>query len=295
MIHLQRSKIPKDLNGKTSKAWKELEAWKKYYKAKDKTKLKKPKFSAYKARSVRDSLREIFHGKCSYCEARIFHITPEDIEHYRPKSAVLTSDGKTKLADGYWWLAADWENLLCACFICNRANYQVIYGSPLEQRVGKGIAFPLEEEKKRAKKPGQEAKEKPLLLNPCAKDPQEYPENHMTFGLEGELAGVPMAKVAPNGELDTRGETTIRVFGLRRTTLVNERKQRLLEIRDKMKDVEELLAKLDQAPDAATGDAILKRMEEKLAFLKMYRAEDAVYLLMARQVIDPFLAKIFTS
>ncbi|MEI2300517.1 retron system putative HNH endonuclease [Ensifer sp. MJa1] len=52
---------------------------------------------------VRDSLVDLFFGKCAYCERR----SAESIDHFRPKSL-------------YPWLAYDWENLYLACIECDR-------------------------------------------------------------------------------------------------------------------------------------------------------------------------------
>ena len=78
------------------------------------------KFAAYKADGVAEALNEMFRGKCAYCESRIRAVHPTDIEHYRPKAAVLMGGKPEK--PGYYWLAAHWENLLASCIFCNRPN-----------------------------------------------------------------------------------------------------------------------------------------------------------------------------
>ena len=41
-----------------------------------------------------------------------------DVEHFRPKSAVLDDP----LHGGYWWLAYDFQNYLLSCSLCNRVR-----------------------------------------------------------------------------------------------------------------------------------------------------------------------------
>ena len=57
----------------------------------------------YKQSDVKISLKNIYHGKCTFCEQKIeqFHV-----EHYRPKTT-------------YCWLAFSWDNLLLSCATCN--------------------------------------------------------------------------------------------------------------------------------------------------------------------------------
>jgi hypothetical protein len=63
-------------------------------------------------------LFELFDGKCAYCEARVLHVAWGDVEHYRPKRAVLEDDTHP----GYYWLAYDTDNLLPCCPKCNEAR-----------------------------------------------------------------------------------------------------------------------------------------------------------------------------
>jgi uncharacterized protein (TIGR02646 family) len=49
------------------------------------------------------------HGKCAYCETRIRHVAPGDVEHILPKSR------RPEL----WF---DWENLTFACPVCNQSK-----------------------------------------------------------------------------------------------------------------------------------------------------------------------------
>ena len=50
--------------------------------------------SLYGAPDVKQTLIEIQHGKCCFCESKITHIAYGDVEHFRPKKAVQEDDGR---------------------------------------------------------------------------------------------------------------------------------------------------------------------------------------------------------
>ena len=58
------------------------------------------KFKVYKRRDIEVALRNLFHGKCAYCESFFAATQPADIEHYRPKGGIEECPGHP----GYWWL-----------------------------------------------------------------------------------------------------------------------------------------------------------------------------------------------
>ncbi len=61
----------------------------------------------YRHADIKAQLVEETFGKCIYCESKILHVSPGDIEHILPKS---------KRPD----LIVDWSNLGLACQECNR-------------------------------------------------------------------------------------------------------------------------------------------------------------------------------
>ncbi len=85
-------------------------------------------------RRYAQALYEAFYGKCAFCESKMRHVSPGQIEHYRPKSQ-------------YHRLMFAWENWLLACGACN--NH-------------KGAAFPMC------------ADELPCLLDPASEDPAPH-------------------------------------------------------------------------------------------------------------------------
>ncbi len=60
--------------------------------------------SRFKMVDIKDQLKEMYQGKCAYCESYVEQMV---VEHYRPKRG------------GYYWLAFSWDNLLLACPTCN--------------------------------------------------------------------------------------------------------------------------------------------------------------------------------
>src|SRR5262249_2349347 len=134
-------------------------------------------FKAYKVAGVANALNALFHGKCAYCESRMATVHPSDIDHYRPKSAILIDGKQTK--PGYYWLAAAWGNLLPSCIYCNRPNRHEFRHEKVT--LGKGTHFPLSNEKSRARRSSHKQRleaEKPLILDPCGKID---PRNHLEF------------------------------------------------------------------------------------------------------------------
>ncbi len=111
----------------------------------------------YAAKDVKVKLKQIYSGKCSYCERPIGH---ETIEHYRP-------------CDKYRLLAYEWSNLLPACYKCNnskRAQFPVetrYFGNETNAKV-------------------LNIKENPEILNPEI----DFPKDHFEFTIAGEMIGI---------------------------------------------------------------------------------------------------------
>jgi uncharacterized protein (TIGR02646 family) len=61
----------------------------------------------YRHADIKEQLKAETGYKCIYCESKIGHNTPGDIEHKKPSSKVIK-------------LHFDWENLTIACTECNR-------------------------------------------------------------------------------------------------------------------------------------------------------------------------------
>ena len=83
-------------------------------------------FNAYRNRALKEALEAIFE-RCAYCETHYAVGGYLEVEHYRPKNF-------------YYWLAAEWSNLLPSCKRCNN---------------GKLAKFPLSDAARQARKKGR--------------------------------------------------------------------------------------------------------------------------------------------
>lgn len=167
-------------------------------------------------KEMRQVFLDAFHGKCAYCEAKVILDQHRgDVEHFRPKGRVTGKDnrpiiipspdgGEPRQHPGYPWLAYDWRNLLPSCKACNQPGK-----TRRRKSVGKWDKFPVQGF--RASVPGEELREKPLLLHPVFDDPSKH--------LELDPAtGIMLAKTK-------RGKVCIELLDLNREGLPEERKQ----------------------------------------------------------------------
>lgn len=269
MIKVTRGPCPAVLDGPESAGGKERAALIAYYEESP-PRGKRPGFNAYKRKEVGRALREMFGAKCAYCEFPYAAGAPADAEHYRPKSEIERPDG-TRISPGYYWLAAEWTNLLPTCIDCNRKRAQTIGGDI--RQAGKGIKFPLADESKRATVPDGEAAEEPLLLDPTVDDP----DAHLSYGADGFV----VAADDGNGP-SARGRATIEVLGLYRSGLVTSRLETLYWLEQAMKRFREAAEQLDADP----GNDYARRQEESSRDeMDVLAAADKPYSAMVRQRI----------
>lgn len=228
-------------------------------------------FVQYRAEPVKAQLALDYSNKCAYCESFINHVSPTDIDHFRPKGAYRGPTG-ANIKPGYYWLGSEWDNLFPACPVCNRSSRQLISTGGLEL-VGKSTRFPLVNEANRATVPGAEAAEEPLLLNPDQSDLERH--------LEFKDGGVVVPASIGTSESD-KGKTSIDIYGLQRTYLVTKRG-------DHLKKIEGTIVRYKRERDpyiAKPNDPeILVRLEEAMKEIKGYLCSKQEYLTMARQYI----------
>jgi uncharacterized protein (TIGR02646 family) len=156
----------------------------------------------YSADDVKQALRGAQHDKCSFCEAKVPHVCPGDIEHFRPKAAVQETEAGPLVRPGYYWLAYEWTNLLFCCELCNRR--------------AKRNYFPLRYNSRRANNPSDSlTNETAVFINPA----DENPADHLRF--KG-------ATVYPRTK---RGDVTWRALELNRTELFERRLDVLEKLR----------------------------------------------------------------
>ena len=255
----------------------------------------KESYSAYKGKDVRKELTRIFHGKCAYCETRFVAACPGDIEHFRPKGG-YSLDGDL-IKPGYYWLAADWENLLLACPHCNQTHTLEIFDGEgwVEKVVGKLNQFPLEDESKRLNNGSgqkyfmeeyldlyEEEEEVRLLLKPCTDNVEDYFE----YSKEGIIL--------PKGDLEgidlNKAKTSICVYALQRSGLVKERGQKVIEINAQIERVIEYIEDLnDIGQNSRRYDIIKGRLEREMKRLKEFMRPDKEFAGLARHFIMKFI------
>ncbi|HWT01539.1 MAG TPA: hypothetical protein VN256_14925 [Pyrinomonadaceae bacterium] len=233
------------------------------------------KYSAYKKESVIKALNELFRGKCAYCESLYAATQPVDVEHFRPKGAVVI-DGELK-PPGYYWLAATWENLLPSCIDCNRERKQD-YVDKTKGKSGKANHFPLKgKEKHRAADPKSVTREDRarLLLDPCRDDC----DSHLQFTDEG----VAEPARSKGGRRSPMGTASILVYGLNRFHLAALRAERARETMAVITRLKRLEARIDMDPADRFG--FREELREEMAMLKGYGQADRKYAGMVRQLV----------
>jgi len=277
MIKVKRGRAPRELSNRTLTVKTERELALRFHKMKANLKKEFP-FQIYREQYVKSAIERAFHKKCAYCETRYIVAQPVDVEHFRPKGAVIV-EGKTK-KPAYYWLASEWTNLLPSCIRCNRANKYKI-SKKKTVTMGKKNFFPLDAGSPRATKPGDEKKEKPLLLNPCIDDPRK----HLEFTSDGIVRPVENKR----GQASQKGTESIFIYALSRPDLVQERAERAKQILAQIERVKEASLNVRDYPGLARFKNALRR---ELKVLKDFRKPTMEYAALARQLTDEFLKSL---
>jgi hypothetical protein len=205
---------------------------------------KKFNFSAYKEDDVVEALELLFEEKCAYCESKLLHVTPPDIEHFRPKGEVT----EVKTHPGYWWLASEWSNLLLSCRDCNSSRYHLILedgnGTLQKTRIlaGKYCSFPLKGAFRATLLTDDHLLEDPLLIDPTVKDPAK----HITWSLKYSSA---LAAPSSHATLtDEYGYASIKAYALNRQKLVKARLNHADELKTEIIAIKLMVAELALKP-----------------------------------------------
>lgn len=230
------------------------------------TKQNRLKFTAYSDGAVKAELIKIFGRKCCYCESLLKGTQRSDIEHYRPKTSlrIKKEDGTFENRIGYYWLGADWDNLLISCSDCNSTITHENQDGAIAV-TGKGTYFPLMVEAGRATSPDEVLREQPLLLNPCVDDPSD----HIYFSENGTIH-----PVVVDGVKSPRGAGTIELIGLHRSELVQMRaRHRYIVLAAVRHTVRALQEGCDPGADLEDLVRLLQPGEPYLAFTHMLLRE----------------------
>jgi uncharacterized protein (TIGR02646 family) len=273
MIRVERPAPPQSLDGPESLGGRERAKSIEFYGESANREAKFP-FKAYKDKAIADALTSIFGGKCAYCEGYYDQFEPVDIEHFRPKGGYAHE--KRLEVPGYYWLAAEWTNLLPSCIDCNRTRYHKFARIP-PHLSGKANRFPLANEGRRARGPGDERHERPLLLDPC----RDRPEDHLAFDDDGHVDPARDAR----GRLSPKGKTSIEVYGLDRDEKVRARRRVMKHLRVSMLNVERLATRLDECPD---DPQVEQDLADAYRQLSEYAEPAGEFAQMCRQAIRRF-------
>jgi uncharacterized protein (TIGR02646 family) len=288
MIYVDRSQVPKPsvLDKKNIKGKTETEcAIEHYTSATFDGKIFE--FKRYSEPEVKEALITLFKGKCAYCESTFLHVYSGDIEHFRPKGEI--EEAKPDKKPGYYWLAADWENLLLSCRNCNQKLTHSIYGVSNKITMGKMNQFPLSDPNKYVRKHDHHdgiKYEEPyrLLINPCI----DNPEDHLEYGDEGVIR----PKKDASGIPSEKGKKSIDVYTLQRVPLVLSRERVLIDIQAQIQRVKEATQNYNDAlgdVDTTKRFYLEKILKRELERLKKFLNPDEQYVGMARQLIGEFL------
>lgn len=146
-------------------------------------------------KSVVGALRQLFQGKCAFCETDIDSFGR--VVHLRPMRFVY--DGAKANRDYYLWLAFEWRNLFYACTHCAKAKQDKF---PVN-----GIRAPY-----LASFEDVQKYEAPLLIDPTFDEPSK----DLEFLPNGLIIGI-----------TKKGTTSIELLKLNRLDLVDARKRRI--------------------------------------------------------------------
>jgi hypothetical protein len=134
---------------------------------------------------------------------------------------------------------------------------------------------------KRAKKPGEEKREKPLLLNPEI----DYPEKHIEFAVERERVGIIRPRLQ-KGKPSEKGVASIDVYGLDRPQLTRARAQFALRLLAHLRNTRDSFA---DNQVRLSNARLKKRYDENLQDLRTFVRPDQPDSAMARQIVRALL------
>ncbi|MBC8756312.1 hypothetical protein H2O64_16680 [Kordia sp. YSTF-M3] len=290
MIFIDRNLVtaPKKLTDENGAAKKELEKAIEHFTGPDKHKTYK-NFKVYRDPSVKKALIELCKSKCAYCESTFLKTYVGDIEHFRPKGEIeeLKASGNSK--PGYYWLAADWDNLLLSCRNCNQKSKQSTINVQEAKSMGKMNQFPVFDEQKRARSHEDDLKKEEkvrLLLNPCVENPESYFKYDINSGV--------IKSRKRKKFLKQRALSSIKVFALQRVPLVQDREKKAILISAQMQRVEEAMFNYnDFSHDPVRSKRFAKILHREMEALQSFLNPNEEYLGLARQMIGKFMKKNF--
>jgi hypothetical protein len=197
--------------------------------------------------ALRSQLWQLSSAKCWYSEASLLEGEGQ-VEHYRPKRRLWGAEHP-----GYWWRAFDWRNLRLAHPIANKRMTDYV----TRRKAGKGSYFPIQDESQRAATEAEEAREKPVLLDPVRASDMPL----LAFSLD---TGAPTPAYAKqrNAWFHRRAEESIEYYHLDEATWNMKR-------HDLMQEVSRICDRLEETAEQVPRDdaAYMKLIDELVEFL----------------------------
>jgi uncharacterized protein (TIGR02646 family) len=234
--------------------------------------------------ATKHALKSASQEKCWYCES-IDVRSDNAVDHFRPKNAVAECPDH----EGYWWLAFRWDNYRFCCTFCNsyRRDQATRNGG------GKAANFPLRDEAHRARTPLDSLEdEEPMLLDPTvAADP-----GFLWFDETGEANPNPACCSNVNGYAYQRAKSSIELYHLDHTDLVERRKGLCREIRRAVTQADRYFQKYD-AGDGTAREAFQNAVDALRTHLLMTAEYSATAkaMLMGLRGAHPFLDLVLAS
>lgn len=193
-------------------------------------------------------LAKMSYGKCWYSEAKDAGAN-FDVDHFRPKAEAKRSEELVD-AEGYAWLAFDWENYRLSAQNCNRLNKDESGNT-----VGKGSWFPLLSDSPTATWNNRcISDEKVVLLDPLVKNDLNFIdfEDNGRFTPSKLCVGLPALRVRKSGV----------IYGLNLERMREARFQVMSEAKELLQTIHQSVEDLEPLGDQASMRAIERQIEQ---------------------------------
>ncbi|MER0498972.1 hypothetical protein ACSZN6_01355 [Aeromonas hydrophila] len=281
MIHIDRSRIakPASLTSPDGAGHREYLRAVAYYRT---PQTKAYKFTKYKEADVITALNILFNNKCAYCEGKITNTGPIEVEHFRPKGKIKDVPNH----QGYWWLADEWTNLLASCIDCNRNRTQILYSSQDGQQLsqseklsGKHDNFPISGQRATCANDDHNL-EDPLLIDPTCVDPGL----HLDWKV---IAQIPLVT-----STTLYGKTSIDLYGLNRSKLVEERRELQLRLEEDFLSLLDMIKTVAEEPSAERREILIGRLERCINRFFKHTEEKNEYSAFAKHIVHTKFAEV---
>lgn len=193
-------------------------------------------------------LAKMSYGKCWYSEAKDAGAN-FDVDHFRPKAEAKRTENLVD-AEGYAWLAFDWENFRLSAQNCNRLNTDESGNT-----VGKGSWFPLLSGSPKANWDNRCINdEKITLLDPVVQADLTYIDydDNGRFTWSKHCVGLAALRIRESGV----------IYGLNLEKMREARFEVMREAKELLVTIQQIAEDLDPLGDEAPMRAIERQIEQ---------------------------------